>query len=254
MANTKAVCVGTGGWEGRDEDGVHFDRSTIRKIPDAYPPLRYDEQELAVLGLRCAGDVITEVPGLRYWELDRSRCMDHPHNKCGHQQRAFDFYWSILCGAQRGRITLGIGTGSCISPAQFGIDKYCGHCDNKELPEYMRENGYPHMQWDADSPLPFFDGKFGGVISNHSIEHLHNQEQAIREWLRVTESGGYVCIITPDMTFNQRGKIDPTHVHEFSANEFWEWLHSISDLPAFEVFAFNTLDNMFSFDVVLKRQ
>jgi len=259
MANTKATRLEDGGWGGEDRDGVHYDSSTIViGNPFEFPPLVYSEEELQRMTLECASDVLNSVPGFKYWALCDDRKMDRPNNICGHQQRAFDFYWSIRCGVQRGKLTLGIGTGSCISPGQFGIDRFCGlmeEADNKDCyPEYIKDNGFPHLMLDADEPLPFFDNKFAAVISNHSLEHLNYQEQALKEWFRVTEEEGYICIITPDMTFNQRGCVDPTHTHEFSVDEFWNWINSIQDLPAFEIVALNTLDNAFSFDAVLQKK
>ena len=255
MANTKAHRLDLGGWVGKDPGTQQIDKSTLTVHPDQYDDLRYDDAELVILGMKCTPGVYEAVPRFRYWDLDEDRFMDHANNKCGNQQRAFEFYWAIHDGAQRGRVVLGIGTGGLMAPSEFGVDCFCSNETHpaRTAAGYTDNNGDPHFRWDVDTPLPFFDGKFGGVIANHVIEHLKDPAASLREWLRVTETGGHVCIITPDMTFNNRRSIDPSHIHEFAADEFWTWLRKLEDMPAYKLFAFNTLDNRFSFDAVLEK-
>jgi hypothetical protein len=243
----------TGGWEYIQEDGT-ADRST-KKIDNAdKEPLRYDDAELVLVCLNYEPSLVTAVPGFKYWELDERRKMCKPNNVCGYQQRSFEAYWVIRHGMQRGKIFLGIGSSAVIAPSMFGTDKYCG-----VPPPSDRYNaqGYPHMMVDSDKPLPFFsDGpRFAGVTTNHVIEHLEDPAWAIDEWLRVTEEGGYVCIVTPDMAYSRRGSIDPTHIHEFSADEFLEMLQDgeYKFKCPFEIVEHNTFDNMFSFNTVLRR-
>lgn len=238
----------TGGWMRRQPSGV-IDSSKIRIDSSDKASLRYNSAELYLLTKNCSDEVITHVPGFRYWEMSDVRKMSISDNKCGYQQRAFDFYWTIREGTQRGRIFLGIGTSTSIGPSTLGTDKFCGVSpDTRRYPE----QGYPHMQLDADEPLPFFDEQFGGVIANHVFEHLRDQAQALREFLRVTKKEGVVCIVMPDATHCSRGCVDPTHTREFSADEFINWIKTI-ELPSYEVIEHNTFDNDFSFNTVLRR-
>jgi len=212
-------------------------------------PLRYDDAELREITRDCSAEVIDYVPGFRYWEMDaRARKMDHPDNLTGYQQRAFDFYWTIRHGTQRGKIFLGLGTSNTIPPSSLGTDKFCGVPPHAS---YGPEYGYPHLRADADEELPFFTGVFAGVTANHVFEHLGCQEKALREMFRVTASGGYICMVLPDMTYMEKGTIDPTHHREFTADEFWAWMTGLK-LPNYEVIEFNTFDNGFSFNVVLR--
>jgi len=235
-----------GGWHFRQDDG-RIDTCSRRIWRQDQERLRYDDSELFELTKLCAGDVIQCVPGFRYWELGEQRKMNKPNNLCGGQQRAFDFYWCILKGVQRGKLFLGLGSGGVDGPSSFGTDKFCGVQSHPDL----GVNGYAHMVVDADQPLPFFDCKFAGVMAQHIFEHLHNSEQALREMVRVVEMGGYVCIVMPDMAFMQRCRTDPTHVHEFSSDGFLEFVEQLQ-LPC-EIIEHNTFDNAFSFNTVLKR-
>jgi len=233
----------------KQEDGR--EDTALRVINNAdHAPLRYENSELYLMTKHCSGDVIQHVSGFRYWEMGEERKMSLPDNKCGYMQRAFDFYWSIREGTQQGRIFLGVGTSSVISPSTLGTDKYCGETPNVE--RYV-EQGFPHFRMDADKPFPFYDGQFGGVMFNHVFEHLNNQEQALKEALRVTVERGVVCVLTPDMTHNGRGLIDSTHTREFSADEFLQWVEGLNDMPEYEIVEHNTLDNDFSFNTVLRR-
>ncbi len=46
--------------------------------------------------------------------------------------------------------------------------------------------------------LPFRDGQFTAVISNHSLEHFEGLEAALEEIRRVIEPGGFLYIAVPD--------------------------------------------------------
>lgn len=53
--------------------------------------------------------------------------------------------------------------------------------------------------------LPFKDETFDFVISSHVVEHFYDPIHAIKEWLRVVKSGGYVYMIVPhkERTFDR---------------------------------------------------
>lgn len=200
------------------------------------------------------------VPGMRYWEICEAARMDRPENLCGYQQRAFSCYWTLLHGTARGRIFLEAGSGGINSPASFGIDKFCGVKQDGRNYASDSANPYTHMTADTDHTLPFHDEQFAGVSANHVIEHLFCPERALCEWLRVTEEGGYVCIVTPDMAFSKRGSIDTSHTREFAGDELHRWLtdgvdwdESVARPANFELVEFNTLQNVFSVNAVLQK-
>jgi len=242
------------------------DTSEIRidKLDKEQAALLFDERSLALMTSQHSDPVIIKVPGFKYWAMGERCKMSLPVNDCGYQQRAWEFYWTIRCGVTYGQICLGIGTGSVGSPSQITTDKF----NSGEMPDpvrYAGGNGDSHMRLDADkTPWPFFDQKFAAVIFNHSFEHLADQAGAIREALRVTKHDGMVGIIQPDMSFNARGSIDPTHITEWSADAFLDWTFPLGDgerqmnaeldWPKYDVYMHNTLDNDFSFDTILQRK
>ncbi len=191
------------------------------------------------------------LPGLRYWNMiGEQRDYSSLKNQVGHQQRAFDLYWTIKCGIDVGRVILGLGSAGVMCPGMLTTDKFNGYS-----PDYNTDYAYSHMAVDADLSLPFHDDVFGGVVTNHVFEHLLNQELCFREMLRVTRPGGKVALIMPDMAHHPRNTIDPSHTYEFSADEFLEWLEDHRpDFPPFEILEHNTLDNKFSFNTVVERK
>jgi len=218
----------------------------------------YKTAQLQRMTENWSSPVLSFVPGFRYWELDERRKMNRPDNVCGYQQRAFDFYWAIRAGVSVGQVMLGVGSTNIPGPCVLGTDKYHGE-DTPDPERYGLLYGFPHLHMDAEENFPFFAGMFGGCIANHVLEHLtpEKQEHVLREMLRVTRTGGVVCIVMPDMTFSRRGSIDPTHHCEWGADGYLQFLDSlkeIEDFPPFEVVEHNTFDNAFSFNTVLIRR
>ncbi len=65
--------------------------------------------------------------------------------------------------------------------------------------------------------LPFGDGSFDAVISQHLIEHLDDPRVALAEWHRVLRPGGILALITPNAEHpNPELFADPTHAVLFS--------------------------------------
>ena len=225
--------------------------------PDYLVPLRYSDAEVVNMCSRWSKQTAEVVPGCRYWQLGDERKMSNPENCCGDQQRAFDFYWAIRAGTQEGYIGLAIGATTQSGPATLGTDKYHGTPPPSPSRRYGTEYGYPYMHMDADAEFPFFPNSFGLCLANHVIEHLQCPMYTIKEMLRVLVPGGIVALITPDMTFMERGVLDDTHVptSEYSADQFWHELMEKDDIafPDFEVITFNSISNDFSFECVLRK-
>jgi len=229
-----------------------IDTSAVRIDNADKQPLYVPESLLVRVSARWSHEVINFIPGFEYWKLDARRDYRRPDNVTGHQQRAFDHYWACRMCLLNGKVGLGIGTTECMGICTFGTDKFCG--TPPDPTRYGSSYGYPHMKADADLTLPFYDNKFPAVFANHVIEHLSHPWFSINEMLRVCEPGGVVCLVTPDMTFNRRGTIDPTHVYEMSADQFYfEWEKERANMPPHEIIEFNTFDNNFSFNVVMRK-
>jgi len=69
--------------------------------------------------------------------------------------------------------------------------------------------------------LPFADGAFDGAIAVHSIEHVPDPEEALREMSRVLGPGATAVLVTPNrLTFGPPAEIiDPYHYVEYDAGE-----------------------------------
>jgi len=221
-------------------------------VKPEYSDLPFSDEFILQLTERTCRTAIENVPGLRYYDMPETRKMNRPDNICGHQQRAWEFYWAIRASFENcGKPLLGIGTGSIQAPFMLTTDKYCG-----ESPDSSRYgiNGYSAMRLDADNvPYSFYDGAFSAVIANHAFEHLKFQKEALFEWFRLTCSGGYICILMPDMNYMERGTIDPTHTREFDSDEFYKFAEVELALPPHVVVEHNTLDNAFSFNTVFRK-
>lgn len=217
----------------------------------AKEPLLFNDKALGIMTREISAHEIKIVPGFRYWQGGGSQKMSRSENQCGYYQRAWEFYWCIRLGLQTGNACVGIGTGAVNAPGQLTTDKFCG--ESPHLVRYPSPNAYSHMTLDADAiPWPFHSDKMGGVIFNHSFEHLDSQEVALREAYRITKPGGCVCILMPDVTYCGRGRVDPTHTDEWAADQFLEWVQSLH-LPYAKVVAHNTLQTDFSFDTVIRK-
>ncbi len=65
--------------------------------------------------------------------------------------------------------------------------------------------------------LPFRDGIFDAVVSQHLLEHLPDAEGALLEWRRVLRPGGRAVLVTPNAAYPDAAHFaDPTHVRIFT--------------------------------------
>jgi SAM-dependent methyltransferase len=68
-----------------------------------------------------------------------------------------------------------------------------------ETLDIVKRDNVDHV-WDASEGLPFDDGTFDLIYASHILEHISWQktEQALREWVRILKSGGWLEIWVPD--------------------------------------------------------
>ncbi|HEX2922861.1 MAG TPA: class I SAM-dependent methyltransferase, partial [Chloroflexota bacterium] len=60
--------------------------------------------------------------------------------------------------------------------------------------------------------LPFDDGSFDAVVSQHLVEHLDDPSAALAEWYRVLRPGGILVLVTPNGDYpDPEIFADPTH-------------------------------------------
>lgn len=198
-------------------------------------------------------------------------------NCTGHQQRAFMNYWAIRSFVEsNGGIGLDAGGAGVIHPACLSFDL----CGNEPHPTYHGPYSNVQVKGDASDLSMFLDNSFSCILSLHLIEHLacfrlrgdETAEEKIKlacpgreigdilryHWLRVLKPGGYLASIIPDNkaavdggshVFHQ----DSSHAHAWSADEFRRTvLSQVLDLV--EMVEFDTFDNHFSFNLVLKKK
>jgi SAM-dependent methyltransferase len=113
-----------------------------------------------------------------------------------------------------------------VAPApsrQVRVDLGCGRV---KLPGFIGVDRYPlpgvDVVADLDRPLPFADDSVDLILASHSLEHVHDLSQVIREIYRICKHHAQVCIIAP---YFQQGLnfANPYHKHAFNEHtpRFW---------------------------------
>ena len=177
------------------------------------------------------------------------------NNKVGHQQRAFSCWWALkTCGP----MDLGLDIGS-----PRGLSPYCIHVDRFG-------SGAPHpfyggeyrsdVVWDAADVSKVFPAEtFPFVGSNHSLEHMNVRGDAavvdvLSGWLRVLREGGILAMIVPDNAWFDVMASDKNHYHAWSHQDFQpRVLTPLLSRGGVELVEYDTLDNHYSFDCVLRK-
>ena len=91
-------------------------------------------------------------------------------------------------------LDIGTGSGNIIQD----ISKECKKATSVDIyDDRIVTQGYSFKKVD-DEYLPFKDSSFDVVISNHTIEHVHNQKLHIAEMYRVLKKGGLLYLATPN--------------------------------------------------------
>ena len=75
------------------------------------------------------------------------------------------------------------------------------------------------LQVNLNEKFPFEDNHFDGIISLHTIEHVHNLDNFMKELFRIMKEGGKAWIVTPDTT---KAKQNPYDVNLKTLKEWKE--------------------------------
>lgn len=207
--------------------------------------------------------VLPFFPDYKYWApaADRDvppsvlRDMRHPKNAVGHQQRALTVYWALrMCGP----LDLGLDVGS-----HRGLTPYCVHVDlygdGRVHPFYGGGPYRSDVVADAMKLSVFPSDTFPLVASNHSLEHMPGDDGAIvnmlrNEWLRVLRPGGVLAMCVPDNDHFDVMASDKDHKNAWGARDFRpRVLDRVLAGGGVELIEYDTLDNHFSFNVVLRK-
>jgi len=102
--------------------------------------------------------------------------------------------------------------------------------------------------------LPFKTASLDYIISAHTLEHIKKTKCVLKEWLRVLKIGGLMAVVLPDKRY---------HLHDPGVTKDGEaaWsemepadLHSIiNSIAGIEIISFNSFDNNFDFECVIKK-
>lgn len=209
--------------------------------------------------------VLPFFPDYKYWEPSGDRnvlCdMRNPKNAVGHQQRAFTVYWALKCC---GPLDLGIDIGSA-----RGLTPHCVHVD-------LYGTGAPHpfygggpyrtdvVRDGADLLSVFPKDTFPFLSSNHSLEHFGAERHGggdggvvkmLADWVSILRVGGTLAMIVPDNDHFDVMKSDKDHKHAWGHSDFRRRvLDQAVAVSNAEVVEYDTLNNHFSFNVVLRRK
>jgi SAM-dependent methyltransferase len=95
---------------------------------------------------------------------------------------------------------------------------------------------FPRMQsvrtWDTDAGDAQFmhgiaDRSFDFVHSSHCLEHLHDPQRALTEWLRIVRPGGFLIITVPDEDLYEKGvwpsRYNADHKWTFTIHKRRSW-------------------------------
>lgn len=192
-------------------------------------------------------------------------------NACGHQQRAVTTWWALkMCDPMQ----LGLDLG-----AHQGLTPYCIHVDKfytgaAEHPFYGGL-GRGHVIADAADLSMIPSESVPYLASNHSLEHMGAERfgggeggilrMIVEEWLRVLRPDGILAMVVPDNAFWDVLKSDRDHKHAWSStdrdfrggrgNNFRRAiLEPVLAAGTTDLVEYNTLDNHFSFNVVLRKK
>jgi len=103
--------------------------------------------------------------------------------------------------------------------------------------------------------LPFKNNSIDLVYSCHSLEHMRNTRDAIREWLRVLKEGGILSIIVPVLPYHRHSNkiaLGETCFEEHTIEEYKQICDEFNDIS--ELRQFNVRKNDFDIDIVLLKK
>ena len=101
----------------------------------------------------------------------------------------------------------GCGTGLVGAElAKQGYDAFDGVDLSAEMLRYAKTRGYAKLfQCSLNDPLPISDDAYDAIISAGLFTHGHVKTHAIRELIRITKSGGYLCFTINEGVYHSQG-------------------------------------------------
>ncbi len=186
----------------------------------------------------------------------RERCdMSRPDNVVGHQQRAFSTYWAIQkCSPTD--LGLDFGSPKGLTPYCVSVDVFG---DGSVHPFYGGGRYMADVVRDAADVSCFPKDAWPLVNSNHSLEHMTAPGDAgivslLESWFSLLRPGGVLAMIVPDNDYFDVMASDKDHRHAWGHTDFRaRVLDETIRRTGAELVDYDTLNNKFSFDVVLRK-
>jgi hypothetical protein len=182
---------------------------------------------------------------------DRSVLCDmrNPKNMVGHQQRAVTIFWAIeMCGPT----DLGLDIGS-----HRGLTPFCIHVDRY----YDGKNAHPVYGGVISADVVADGTKLEGlfppntfpyIASNHSLEHMANDVvPVVQSWIDLLRPGGILAMVVPDNDYWDVMSSDSDHKNAWGHTDFHRRV--LDFVRGAEVVEYDTLDNHYSFNVILRK-
>lgn len=130
-----------------------------------------------------------------------------------------------------------------------GLDLCCGNRkSNKDALGLDRKRTKATDIISDAEKLDFIDNAHNWISAIHAIEHFQDTEAVLRDWLRVVKPGGHLLLIVPHLD-RQAVNAVKDHCHEFTPIQFKNIAERVG-----EVVQYNTLNNGWSFDCVIRKQ
>lgn len=97
------------------------------------------------------------------------------------------------------------------------------------------------------------DGSQDYVFSSHTLEHLSNPAENLKEWVRVLKSGGimYLYLPSPNYIPWRKASMGRWHLHDLSSGVLWEWFKLI---PQMEVIEHVEQDRYFGRKIIMRKK
>jgi len=173
-----------------------------------------------------------------------------PDNLTGYQQRCFIVKWAIEQCGRTGNVGLDIGSFGVHTPYCLSTDKF----STEHHPDYRGGQCIPQLKLSGEDLSLIGDATIPLITGNHVMEHLSGDLVTIlRHWHTKLIPGGIVAQVIPDNAYSDVFAMDPTHTHNYSSSEFKEFiLEEVKDI--YDIVEFDSFDNHFSFNVVLKKK
>jgi len=177
-------------------------------------------------------------------------------NVVGFQQRAVTNYWALkMCSP----IDLGIDFGSpkgltphCICVDLFG--------NGKPHPVYGGARYCADVAISATDVTHFPEDAWPYIASNHSLEHMRvpggdaGIVDLLVRWTSLLRQGGVLAMVIPDNDHIDVLAVDKDHVSAWGAKDFRRRvLDKLLVKRHLEVVEYDTLQNHFSFNVILRK-